>query len=260
VRRRYRHLTRDEVERDIARLADGTLDPSKRARVERIVAGSPELQASLREQRHALAATRLVVQTERAPLTLRMSRRTLMARRGHRRTPLLGLGALGTTGALIATIATLGGSQAGLTVAQASTLAARPATVAVSEPPDDAGVTLPGLQVAGLPFPYWEDHFAWSATGARSDRVDGHETSTVFYRRGGEHVAYTIVAGHSLPDAAGARTIVFAGTLLTSYSLGGRTVVTWLRRGHTCVLSGRGVPVRALLDLAGWRGHGGIPY
>ena len=31
-----------------------------------------------------------------------------------------------------------------------------------------------------------------------------------------------------------------AGTLLTSYSLGGRIVVTWLRRGQTCVLSGRG--------------------
>jgi hypothetical protein len=33
-----------------------------------------------------------------------------------------------------------------------------------------------------------------------------------------------------------------------------------LRRGHTCVLSGVGVPGRVLVRLAAWRGNGTIPY
>jgi anti-sigma factor RsiW len=258
-----RHLRRASVERDLARLADGSLDPSDRDRVERLVAGSPELQARLREQRFAVDATRSVVQRERAPLTLRIHRRTLAGRarpRPRGRTPLFALGAIGTAGAVVWTIAVLAGSQAGLTVAQAATLAARPATIAVSEPPDQ-GVTIPHLRVAGLPFPYWEDHFAWRATGARSDRLDGRDAATVFYRRDGESVAYTIVSGGSLPAAAGARTLVRAGTVLAVYPpTRGVRVVTWLRRGHTCVLSGRNVPLDALLKLAAWRGRGRIPF
>ena len=49
------------------------------------------------------------------------------------------------------------------------------------------------------------------------------------------------------------------GTRLQLFSVGGRTAVTWLRRGHTCVLSGAGVPGRVLLRLAAWRGDGTIP-
>jgi hypothetical protein len=259
MRRRDRHLRPASVERDLARLADGTLDPSERERVERLVAGSAELQARLREQRLAVAATRAVVHRERAPLTLHMRRPTL-GTRPRRRTPLFALGAIGTTGALVWTVAMLGGGQAGLTLAQAATLAARPATMFVSEPPDDA-VTLPGLGVAGVPFPYWEDHFDWSATGARTDHVGGRNATTVFYRRQGESVAYTIVSGASLPSNAGARTVVRAGTTLVIYpSIGGARVVTWLRRGHTCVLSGRGVPLQAMLKLAVWRSRGRIPF
>jgi hypothetical protein len=82
----------------------------------------------------------------------------------------------------------------------------------------------------------------------------------VFYRRDGESIAYTIVSGNSLPTATGAQTVTRAGTMLTSYSIRGTRVVTWLRRGHTCVLSGRGVPLQALVKLAVWRGRGRIPY
>lgn len=228
------------------------------------MAGSAELQARLREQRYAVYATRSIVQRERAPLTLHLHRRTLAARsrlnhtaRPRRRTPLFAVGALTAAGALLWTVAVLGGSQAGLTVAQAATLASRPATMVVGEPPDD-GVTLPGLTAAGLPFPYWEDRFDWDADGVRTDRLDGRSETTVFYRRTGQSLAYTIVSGKSLPSAAGARTLVRAGTTLVVYPNTG--VVTWLRRGHTCVLSGRGVPLQALMTLAVWRGRGRIPY
>jgi len=41
--------------------------------------------------------------------------------------------------------------------------------------------------------------------------LDGRLETTVFYRRGGESVAYTIVSGQSLPSSAGTRTLVRAG-------------------------------------------------
>jgi hypothetical protein len=53
---------------------------------------------------------------------------------------------------------------------------------------------------------------------------------------------------------------VLHGTRLASVSLAGRNVVTWERRGHTCVLSGWDVPRSELVALGAWRGHGAIPY
>jgi hypothetical protein len=247
------------VEGDLARLADGTLQGSRRERLERLVAGSPELQARLDEQRRAVAATRLLAHFERAPVTLRMQHQAL-TRRGRRRAPVFGLGLAGAAGVMVWTVVAVGGGQATLTVAQAATIAVRPATATVAEPPEDQ-VTLPHLRAAGLAFPYWEDRFGWRATGMRTDRVDGRSLTTVFYRRGSQQIAYTIVGGQALPPAANARTTVRGGTVLASSSTGGRLVVTWLRRGHTCVLSGGGgVSANAMLNLAGWRSHGRIPY
>ena len=165
--------------------------------------------------------------------------------------PVLAAGLAGTACAIIWTLAALGSGGAGLTLAQAATLANRPAVAAVTQPREDQ-VTLPHLRGAGLPFPYWDDRFHWRATGSRTDRVDGRTLTTVFYRRGEQTVAYTIVSGAALTVATGTR----IGTL----SAGERHVVTWLRRGHTCVLSGRGVPFTSLIRLAEWRGHGRIPY
>jgi hypothetical protein len=36
--------------------------------------------------------------------------------------------------------------------------------------------------------------------------------------------------------------------------------VTWERHGRTCVLSGAGVAATKLLDLAGWKGLGAVPF
>jgi hypothetical protein len=257
MHRRPRRST--EIERDLTRLADGTLDPARRERLEQILPGSPELQARLREQRRAVSAARSLARSERAPIALRLHHQALTNRR-RRRAPALGLGLAGVGAALVWTFGALGGGQAALTVAQAATIAVRPATAAVGEPADD-DVNLPNITGAGLSFPYWQDRFGWHATGARTDRVDGRLLTTVFYRRGGERIAYTIVPGDALAPVARARTTVRGGTVLASSSTAGRPVVTWLRRGHTCVLSGsRGVPVGALTQLAGWRAHGRIPY
>lgn len=256
------HLRRQrssEIERDLTRLADGTLDAARRRRLEELLRGSPELQTRLREQRRAVAAARSLARSERAPVAVRMQHKALTTR-PTRRLPTFGLGLAGAAAALLWTLATLGGGQATLTVAQAATIAVRAPAVAVAEPTDDQ-VNLPDVTGAGLSFPYWQDRFGWKATGSRTDRLDGRLLTTVFYRRGAQRIAYTIVPGDALPPVAGARTTDRSGTVLASSRSGGRTVVTWLRRGHTCVLSGgRDVPLAALVKLAGWRGGGRIPY
>jgi hypothetical protein len=246
------------TEPDLARLADGTLDASRRERLERLLTASPELRADLREQRRAVAALRTAGQLERAPVAVRMHHRALVGR-ARRRRPALTVGLAGAAGALTWTVLSLGGGQAALTVAQAATIAVRPVTAAVAEPRANQ-TALPGVRAAGLAFPYWGDRFGWRATGMRTDRLDGRRLTTVFYRRGTASIAYTIVAGPTLPAAAGSRSTSRAGTLLSTARAGGRIIVTWMRRGHSCVLSGRGVPADALQSLAAWRSHDGTSY
>jgi hypothetical protein len=36
--------------------------------------------------------------------------------------------------------------------------------------------------------------------------------------------------------------------------------VTWVRQGHTCVLSGTGVDADTLLTLASWKGKGAVRF
>jgi hypothetical protein len=243
------------TERDLARLADGTLEPGRRQVVEKIVAASGELQDRLREQRRAVEAVR-GVSGEPASLALRIRRRALEPP-ARPRPRLLGLGLAGVVGALTWTLATLGGGQAVPTVADAATIAARPATAMVAEPVDDTA-TLPRVSAAGLPFPYWEDAFGWRATGIRRDHVDGRLLTTVFYRSYGRRIAYTIVPGTSLPGGPGAQTIERSGVVVHAFADGPWRIVTWLRRGHTCVLSGTGVPLEALLKLVASQSDGAV--
>jgi hypothetical protein len=244
------------TERDLARLADGSIQPGRREPVERFVAASGELQSRLREQRRAVDAVRAHA-GERAPLVLRLRRRALESAPGGR-SRLFGLVLTGALGALVWSVAALGSGQAALTVADAATLAARPAAAIVPEPPDDSAM-LPRLRAAGLPFPYWEDRFGWKATGVRDDDVDGRTLTTVFYHSRGRRIAYTIVPGTRLPAAPGADTIKRGGIVLHASPDNRRMIVTWLRRGHTCVLSGN-VPLDTLLRLAVWRSHDALPY
>jgi hypothetical protein len=245
------------TERDLARLADGSLDPGRRERVERSVAGSHELESRLRDQRRAVAAVRALA-AERAPLVLRFRRRAF-APAVRSRWRMIGLGFAGALAALVFTFSNLGGGQAGLTAAEAATLAVGSPTAHVAEPPDDA-VTLPRVSAAGLPFPYWEDHFGWVATGVRRDGLGGRLLTTVFYASHGRWIAYTIVPGARLPNAPGAETIRRGGIVVHAFADNRRLIVTWLRRGHTCVLSGTDVPLDALTALAVWRSDGRLPY
>jgi hypothetical protein len=114
------------------------------------------------------------------------------------------------------------------------------------------GSALTWPRAAGLPFPNWAGRFGFSAVGMREDRLDGRLATTVFYSRAGQRVAYTIVSGSPLAVGAHTRLSTWNGTVLRSFPAGGRAVVTWLRSGHTCVLSGDWRLESDLLRLAVW--------
>ena len=184
--------------------------------------------------------------------------------RGHLRQwrsfPVLtGVGAIAVVAVIIFAIAFGGGGggsssssgAAALTVGQTVAPTLREATL---PPPRESLTRHAQLDAAvdGVPFPYWGERFGWHSTGARADRIDGHAVTTVFYANsGGQRVGYAIFAGAPMPKAGGV--VRWRGGV--SYRLldeHGLAVVTWLRDGHLCVVSGRGVPSATLLRLASW--------
>jgi hypothetical protein len=246
---------RDRAE--VASLADGSLQAGRRAEVEARVARSSELQELLRHQRAAVSAVRAAAGP--APIGLRAridARRPRRRPRGRRLAPAL---AAATVAAAVVLALLLPGGTEAPAVADAATLAARGSA---GPPPSlyDREPELLARSVEGVRFPRWEDRFGWSAVGVRADRLDGRRAVTVFYERRDRRIAYTIVSGAALPVPGGGRSTTRAGTELRTLRLGGRAVVTWRRKGRTCVLSGAGVTSRALLRLASWRAAGKLAY
>ena len=109
------------------------------------------------------------------------------------------------------------------------------------------------VAVGGVPFPYWEDRFGWHSTGARTDRVDGRSIVTVFYGdTAGRRIGYAILSGTPAPRIGGGTIVWRDDVAYRVLSNNGATVVTWLRDGHLCAVSGRGVSSATLLRLASW--------
>jgi hypothetical protein len=196
---------------------------------------------------------------ERAPATLRA--RVALARPPLRAARRIGALAVAGAAAMAATIvlAVGGGPTETPSVADATALGERPPAAPVPDVASDA-VALTRPRGAGLPFPEWQSHFGWKAIGMRSDRLDDRPATTVFYARRSQVVAYTIVGGGPLPVGARATRATREGTALRSLVVHGRRTVTWLRRGHTCVLSGTTATGATLLRLAAWRGGDKLPY
>lgn len=262
MKRLHRHDK--PTERDLTGLADGSLPAARRARVERVVAASPELQADLAAQRRVLAAVHQAASNP-APAALRA--RLALARSPTRRpraAQRAGRAFTGAAGALaaaavIAVLVIAEGTTGGPTVAQAAVLAMRTPLAPAPAHRGDS-VTLPRLSAAGLPYPYWEDHFGYKAVGVRRDPLDGRLATTVYYTLGGHQVAYTILTGTQLSTGVSTHNTTRNRVLLRSFTSHGRLIVTWLRRGHTCVLTATDTPLPVLLRLASWRGGGEIPY
>jgi hypothetical protein len=163
--------------------------------------------------------------------------------------------AVGTAIAALAVALSLtlpGGGPATPSVAEASSLAlrgpAQPAPVPNSSDPNGKL----NRELQDLYFPNWSSSFGWRAVGQRVDRLGQRPAVTVYYQRGPAHVAYTIVGAGALPEPGGAVTSLH-GYRLHTLTANGRTIITWRRDDHTCVLSGTGVPTSVMLRLAAWR-------
>jgi len=249
----------DDQLADLARLVDGTLPPDRRAEVEARVAASPQLARIVERQGFALAALRGTVDTG-APglLRARVDRRRAPGRSavsGRRRVVLGGALAVAAAVALALVLVLPGVISGGPSVAAAYALAEKPPTEAAPAPAPGAPQLL-NANVDGVPFPNYTAQFGWKPVGARQDDPSGRDATTVYYEKAGRTIAYTIVSGDALDRPSHARTTAQGNVEYRTLRDDGRTIVTWERNGHTCVLSGAAVRPAELLALADWRGTG----
>ncbi len=192
----------------------------------------------------------------RAPDSLHRHVGTLLASRRRRRLvlspPVLGAVAAAVVVVVALAIALSGGGSPGPSLRQAAAPTLRAATLPA--PPDSsANHARLAVAVDGVPFPYWEDRFGWRSTGTRSDRIDGRTVTTVFYSdAAGRRIGYAILAGTPAPRIDGGVVDWRGGVPYRLLTANGAAVVTWLRDGRLCVVSGRGVSSATLLKLASW--------
>ena len=184
-------------------------------------------------------------------------------RRGLRRFSPLGLASAGAVAAAVVVVAIAvglgsGGSAPTVSFGQAAASTLRAATLPAPAESQAHHAQL-AVAVDGVPFPYWEDRFGWHSTGSRTDRVDGRLITTVFYGdSSGRRIGYAILAGTPAPRVAGGMIVWRGGVSYRLLTENGAAVVTWLRDGHLCVVSGRGVSSATLLRLASWSDHDAI--
>ena len=164
----------------------------------------------------------------------------------------IALVAAGVAAAVVLALALPAGTPGSPSVSQAASLATR----GPAAPGPGAAHIHPRSELArdvqGVYFPNWSSSLGWRAFGQRTDKLGGRPVVTVYYQLHGKRVAYSIVGGSALPEPrAGA--VRLGGVETRTLDSRGRTVVTWRRSGHTCVLSGEGVSAAALRQLAEWR-------
>ena len=258
-----------EEEADLVAFVDGRLDADGRARVEARAAKDPDYKSALVRQQVGRDAVTSAAESTGAPLALKARVEEMGAARGRHkgekrtgiRTRLGGLRwpaagvAAGAIAVTLAVVMLIGGGPGIEDVASAAT---RPPTARVAVVPADSKVLKE--RVADVRFPNYFGKFGWKAVGTRTDEIQGRATRTVFYEKDGKRIAYTVVSGAALeePDAADRATV--EGTVIRALRASGREVVTWRRRGHTCVLSSKDVPRAELLALAGWKGKGDVAF
>ena len=195
----------------------------------------------------------------RAPDSLHRQVGTLVASRRRRRLALHPpvLGAVAATVVVMVALAVVlsGSDSSGPSLRQAAAPTLRAATLP-APPESSANHAQLATEVDGVPFPYWEDRFGWRSTGTRSDRIDGRTVTTVFYSdAAGRRIGYAILAGAPAPQIDGGVVAWRGGVPYRLLTVNGAAVVTWLRDGRLCVVSGHGVSSATLLKLASWSDH-----
>lgn len=238
---------------DLTALADGTIDPARRQDVQTWVSSSAQLQELYRQQRLAVSLVHQA-RADRAPARLRsrIERQSQPARRPRPIRIGLALAVPAAAAVLILALALPAGTPGAPSVSQAAALALRgPQQAAPAPDPHDPATRLTQT-VQDVYFPNWATRLGWRAVGARRDRLAGRVAVTVYYARDGERVAYTILGTPALTQPS-APIRQLHGFQLRTLTAHGRTIVTWRRAGHTCVISAAGVPLRMLQTLAAWR-------
>jgi anti-sigma factor RsiW len=244
---------------DLSALADGTLAPERRPAVQARIDASPTLLALYERERDVVSGLRAANASVRAPESLRarIELERPSARVRTRRTVLYGGGLAGALAVLVLALVLLlpGGSPGAPSISEAAALAARGASSPAPSPDSSNPAVKLGVDVESIYFPNWARSFGWRATGVRQDTIGGHRAVTVFYEWRGKRLAYTIVSTPALGQPTSAATTV-NGIALRTLTLNGRTVVTWRRSGHTCVLSAADVSPKILQLLAAWKAPG----
>ena len=248
----------------LAAYVDGRLEPAERGALEARLASDPVLAAALEHQRAGLAAITTAAGSVSAPLALRSRVEAMQrgeataaqaprARRGWGWLPSAGLAV-----AALAAVAIVIAFSGGPATAEVLAAATRPPVAAAQLDPGQPRLLQD--QVDDVRFPNYEGKFGWEAEGVRTDEIGGRETKTVFYRREGRRIAYTIVEGEQLAWPPGSDRAEREGTKLRVFEGDGRTAVTWRRNGRTCILSATNVPSDQLLELAAWKGQGAVDF
>ena len=255
------HRDLDErTRREMASLADGSLEGHQRAELEARLAGSRTLRAALERQRTGAAALRGLDLQAPASLRARLVTEAPAPSRGtaRRRLALGGTLAGAAAAAILAAVLVLSSGSGAPTVVETARLSERAPTGTVAVDPSNP--KLLAADVEGVPFPNWSKKFGWRQGGIRSDRLGDREARTVLYEHAGKRIAYTIVSGERIAAPSDAITTRRNGVNLHSMADRGRRVVTWWRNGRTCVLSTSDVSDRELLKLASWKGDGAVPF
>jgi hypothetical protein len=241
---------------DLSALADGTIEPARKAEVEAHIAGSPELSGLYERERRVVDALHQARATERAPDRLRAkidASRPSRTSTARRRFTYAGAAAAALAAVVLALVLALpSGTPGAPSVSDAAALAARgPAQAAPAPDPNMPSARL-HQSVGDVYFPNWTSRFGWDAVGSRVDTLGGRTAVTVYYRWKGDTIAYTIVDSPPLAQPS-AKAANWNGTEFRTLNLNGRLVVTWRRGGDTCVLSGTGVRAAELQKLAAWK-------
>jgi hypothetical protein len=244
---------------DLSALADGTIDPARRAEVEARIAQSPELTALYERERAVIQMLRQANAATRAPAALRAridAQRPKARVRVRRR---VGYGSA-VAGALAAVVLGLvlilpGGSPGAPSVSEAAGLATLGPNQSAPAPNPKAPDVKLGSNVGDVYFPNWQKSFDAQAVGQRKDGLGGRPAVTVYYRWQGKAVAYTIVGLPPLSQP-NAKVSWMHGVELRTFKVNDRHVVTWRRDGRTCVLSSKNVAPAELQKLAAWSAPG----
>ncbi len=203
-----------------------------------------------------------LVASHQSQFAPRLSRRGVrrFSALGVRRASAIGLAGAGVVAAAVVVVAIAvglggGGGTPTVSLSQAAASTLRAATLP-APPESQAHHAQLAVAVNGVPFPYWSERFGWRSTGARTDRVDGRSITTVFYGdSSGRRIGYAVLAGTPAPRVGGGVIAWRGGVSYRLLSQNGAAIVTWLRDGRLCVVSGRGVSRVTLLGLASWSDH-----